>query len=81
LAGAAAGALSAVDFVEVFFDFFDFLVLDVDFVLVDLSSDANAPKLMERANMATMIKDINFFIELPPRKWLAEGLSLRPDLR
>jgi hypothetical protein len=66
LEGAAAGAFSAVDFVEVFFDFLDFLVLEVDLSAVDLSSDANAPKLMERANMATMIKDSNFFMGLPP---------------
>jgi hypothetical protein len=66
LEGAAAGAFSAVDFVEVFFAFLDFLLLDVDFVLVDLSSDANVPKLIERANMATMIRDSNFFIGLPP---------------
>ena len=66
LEGAAAGAFSAVDFVEVFFAFLDFLVLDVDFVLVDLSSDANVPKLMVRAIMATMIKDSNFFMGLPP---------------
>jgi hypothetical protein len=66
LEGAAAGAFSAVDFVEVFFAFLDFLLLDVDFVLVDLSSDANVPKLIERANMATMIRDSNFFMGLPP---------------
>mgnify|MGYP003422799524 CR=1 FL=1 len=55
---------------EVFFDFFDFLVLEVDFS-VDLSSDANVPKLMVRANMATMIKDSNFFMGLSPCNWLA----------
>jgi hypothetical protein len=66
LEGAAAGAFSpVVDFVD-FLDFLDFLVLEVDFAVVDLSSDANVPTLMERANMATMINDINFFIGLPP---------------
>ena len=64
LEGAAAGAGSAVDFVD-FLDFLDFLVLEVDFVEVDLS-DANVPKLMVRANMATKIKDSNFFMGLPP---------------
>jgi hypothetical protein len=51
-----------------FFDFFDFLgfsVLEVDFV-VDLSSDANVPELMVRANIAMMINDSNFFIGLSP---------------
>ncbi len=65
LEGAAAGAFSAVDFVEVFFAFLDFLVLAVD-LSVDFSSDANVPKLMVRAIMATMIKDSNFFMGLSP---------------
>jgi hypothetical protein len=76
LAGAVAGAavFSLLVFVEEELDFLVFLVffgfasvLEDDFVVVlDLSSAANAPKLMERANMATMIKDSNFFIGLPP---------------
>jgi len=71
LEGAAAGAFSLLDFVEElvdFFDFFDFLgfsVLEVYFV-VDLSSDANVPELMVRANIAMMINDSNFFIGLSP---------------
>lgn len=68
--GAEAGAFSLVDFVD-FLDFLDFFVLlEVD-LSVDLSSDANVPKLMVRANMATKIKDSNFFMGLPPCNGLA----------
>jgi hypothetical protein len=77
LEGVAAGALSLLDFLVVLLeDFLDFLVffgfasvLEDDFVVVDvddLSSAANAPRLMDRANTAMTIKDINFFMELPP---------------
>jgi hypothetical protein len=79
LEGAAAGALSVLVFVD-FLDFLDFLVLDVDFVVVDLSSAANVPRLMERANIATKINDSNFFMGLPPCNWMVDGDSKRPDL-
>jgi len=76
LEGVVAGALSLLDFLVVVLDFLVFLVffgfcsvLVDDFVVVDvddLSSAANAARLMDRPNTAMIIKDINFFMELPP---------------
>ena len=82
LEGVVAGAFSVVDLdaLVVFLLFLVFLV-DVDFVLVvDLSSAAKVPRLIDRANMATIIKENNFFMELPPLMLLAELIILRPGL-
>ena len=75
LEGVAAGALSLLTLVVLlrtsWTSWFSRLRLRLedDFVVVvvdDLSSAANAPRLMDRANTAMTIKDINFFMELPP---------------
>ena len=69
--GAVVEDLSVLDLLEDFFDFLDFFgfwsELEDDLVdELDLSSAANVPRLIERANMAMIINENNFFMELPP---------------